>query len=249
MKHAVAPLTMIPFATPNDHGEAEAPKVYRLRKCFAVVQFDTGLKGRIVFLPHGAEVCIVGSSCLPECFEGRMRTNCTISSKPTCWGPGQLRLSPGCLRPGEDGRSEPLWELALSPMAASIHSFARVPFPGEHRSMVIGGRPILAERRFKFRYPLELGVRFCSSSAGPSFSGAGVVVNLSSGGILVASEHEVTEGALVEMRIEWPSLLNGRVPLQLVAVGRILRRDASQFAATFERHQFRTMKSSSVTPD
>ena len=75
-----------------------------------------------------------------------------------------------------------------------------------------------------------------------------MVVNLSSRGILVASEREVTEGALVEMRIEWPSLLHGRVPLQLVVVGRVLRRDASQFAATFERYQFRTMKSSGVSP-
>lgn len=69
MTHAVAPLTMIPFAAPTRKGEAETPRVYRLRKCFAVVQFDAGLKGRIVFLPQGAEVRIVGGSCLPECFE------------------------------------------------------------------------------------------------------------------------------------------------------------------------------------
>ncbi len=69
MTHAVAPLMMIPFATPTHHGKAEAPKMYRLRKCFAVVQFDVGVRGRIVFLPQGAEVRIVGSSCLPECFE------------------------------------------------------------------------------------------------------------------------------------------------------------------------------------
>jgi PilZ domain-containing protein len=132
-------------------------------------------------------------------------------------------------------------------MATPTHSFARVlPFPGERRSAVYGFRPIPAERRLKFRYPFDLVVRFRSSSAGPRFSGTGQVVNLSSGGVLVASERQVTEGALVEMSIEWPSLLNGRVPLQLVATGRVLRLEASHFAATFERYQFRTMKSSSL---
>ncbi len=135
-------------------------------------------------------------------------------------------------------------------MAASLHAFGRVlSFPGERRSAVNYVRPIAAERRLKFRYPLELGVRFRSFAAGTGFSGTGLVVNLSSGGVLVASERQVTEGALVEMSIEWPSLLDGRVPLQLIVIGRVLRLEASHFAATFERYQFRTTKSSSLAPD
>jgi hypothetical protein len=38
-------------------------------KSFAVVQFDLAAKGRIVFLPEGAELSIVGCSRLPGCFE------------------------------------------------------------------------------------------------------------------------------------------------------------------------------------
>ncbi len=45
------------------------------------------------------------------------------------------------------------------------------------------------------------------------------------------------------MNIEWPLLLHGRVPLQLFAVGRVLRRDLLHFAASFERHEFRIAKS------
>jgi hypothetical protein len=42
---------------------------YRINKSFATVQFDLAGKGRIVFLPEGAELSIVGYSRLPGCFE------------------------------------------------------------------------------------------------------------------------------------------------------------------------------------
>ncbi len=104
------------------------------------------------------------------------------------------------------------------------------------------------ERRFKSRYPLDLTVRFRPVS-GSLFQGAGQTVNLSSGGVLVVSQYAVSQdelsvGALVEMRIEWPSLLDGRVPLQLIAVGRVVRRRAAGFAATFEQYKFRTASAS-----
>jgi hypothetical protein len=131
-------------------------------------------------------------------------------------------------------------------MAASIHSLARVlTFPGEHRSALVASGPIRAERRLKYRYPMDLSVRFRSCSGVSPFSGAGLATNLSSGGVLVTSQHQSIEGELVEISIEWPSLLNGKIPLQLIAVGRVLRCGASHFAATFERYEFRTMKSPS----
>jgi hypothetical protein len=107
--------------------------------------------------------------------------------------------------------------------------------------------PMPAERRFKLRYPLDLSVRFRPLSRS-LYLGAGQAVNLSSGGVLVVSRHavshEIRVGALLEMRIEWPSLLDGRVPLQLIAVGRVVRRRASDFAAKFEQYQFHTVSSS-----
>ena len=57
------------FAAPLENGEAEAPPVYRLRKSFAVVHFEASGKGRIVFLPEGAELKVVGSSRLRQCCE------------------------------------------------------------------------------------------------------------------------------------------------------------------------------------
>jgi hypothetical protein len=57
------------FGAPIDKSEAPAARVYRIRKSFAVVQFDLASKGRIVFLPEGAEVLIIGPSRLRSCFE------------------------------------------------------------------------------------------------------------------------------------------------------------------------------------
>jgi hypothetical protein len=69
MTNTVAPLTTIVFAAPGKNGDADAPKMYRLRKGFAVVQFEADQKGRIVFLPEGAELDVVGPSTLRKCFE------------------------------------------------------------------------------------------------------------------------------------------------------------------------------------
>ena len=54
MTNPVAPLIAVPIA-PAEGGEAEAPRVYQLRKSFAAVHFELSGKGRIVFLPEGAE--------------------------------------------------------------------------------------------------------------------------------------------------------------------------------------------------
>ena len=75
MTNTVACLTTIPLAAPAKNGPAQAPQTYRLSKCFAAVQFDDTLrfeneaKGRIVFLPDGAELRMVGPSAMCNCFE------------------------------------------------------------------------------------------------------------------------------------------------------------------------------------
>lgn len=108
---------------------------------------------------------------------------------------------------------------------------------------------ILMERRSKSRYPLEFGVRFRLISEKTLLVGVGQTVNLSAGGLLVSTEDlaardEIGAGARFEMRVEWPVLLDGRIPLQLHAVGRVVRRGAIDFAAAFERYQFRTKRHS-----
>ena len=115
---------------------------------------------------------------------------------------------------------------------------------------IVSNRSVAAERRSKIRYPLDLRVRFRFISAKSVFSGAGHAVNVSSGGVWVVSERlvaqqEISAGAWVEMSIEWPSMLDGKIPLQLRVFGRVVRCGAFDFAAAFDRYQFRTMRSSS----
>ena len=44
------------------------------------------------------------------------------------------------------------------------------------------------------------------------------------------------------MIIDWPVLLNGKIALQLHAAGRVVRKGSDDFAATFLRYEFRTMR-------
>ncbi len=57
-------------AVTRDESDAPATRTYRTNTSFVAVHFDQAGKGRIVFLPTGAMLRIVGpSSCLREAFE------------------------------------------------------------------------------------------------------------------------------------------------------------------------------------
>lgn len=99
----------------------------------------------------------------------------------------------------------------------------------------------IIERRSKARYPVSLAVRYRTVGRNNRVDGVGHTLNMSSGGLLVSAEHEVSAGARMEINVEWPLLLNGKVPLQLVASGRVVRCGGSMFAVSFAQYQFRTM--------
>jgi hypothetical protein len=102
------------------------------------------------------------------------------------------------------------------------------------------------ERRSKVRFPLELRVRYRSLARRCPTAGTGMVMNMSRSGVLVSSEHDVSEGVRIELNIEWPSLLDGRVPLQVVTVGRVVRCEPSSFAVVLAQYQFRTTRTTEL---
>jgi hypothetical protein len=106
-------------------------------------------------------------------------------------------------------------------------------------------RTVSIEQRSRVRFPLELHVRYHSLGRGRTLTGAGSVVNISSDGVLVSCQHEIRTGTRMNLRIEWPSLLDGRIPLQLVVVGRVVRSGTCSFALVLARYQFR-LKNSAV---
>jgi hypothetical protein len=101
---------------------------------------------------------------------------------------------------------------------------------------------IESERRRKARYPVQLAAWYRILGASSRLSGAGQTVNMSSSGLLLACQDCLQPGKGIEVTVEWPSLLDFAVPLQLVTRGRIVRCHGSMFGIAFTRYQFRTMK-------
>jgi hypothetical protein len=116
--------------------------------------------------------------------------------------------------------------------------------PVTEQERVVGApiQLIMKERRSKLRYPLVLKVRYRALGRG-LHSGVGQAVNLSSGDALVASQHDLGVAEELELSIEWPSHLDGGIPIQLVAMANVVRCGPCSFAVRFRRHQFRTLGS------
>jgi len=97
------------------------------------------------------------------------------------------------------------------------------------------------ERRVKSRYPLSLNVRYQTIGTPEPGVGVGQTVNISSSGMLMVCKKSIPEGTRVKLFVEWPSLLNGTTPLQLITVGTVVRCTKVGFSIIFESYQFRTM--------
>jgi hypothetical protein len=121
-----------------------------------------------------------------------------------------------------------------------IHVPYPVPRPKEASVQAIT-RTTPLERRSKIRYPVSLNVKYRTVGRSNRISGVGRTLNMSSGGLLIAADQRTQVGAKIELNVEWPSLLDGTIPLQLVAVGRVVRCLESGFALSFTQYQFRTM--------
>jgi hypothetical protein len=73
--------------------------------------------------------------------------------------------------------------------------------------------------------------------------GEGRTVNMSSRGLLIASEEaKVNAGARLQLTVDWPSLLHGITPLQLIVSCRVTRCLKEEFAVEMDQYQFRTKK-------
>jgi hypothetical protein len=107
----------------------------------------------------------------------------------------------------------------------------------DQEQQIIGAQ---VERRSKMRFPIALGVRFVAPMS--LLAATGRTVNLSSSGALIAGQQQTSVGEQIHLFVDWPVMLNGATPLQLVAVGYVVRSDAGVFALSLERYEFRTTK-------
>ena len=109
------------------------------------------------------------------------------------------------------------------------------------------------ERRFKSRYPIALNVRYQTIGITGPLAGVGQTINISSNGMLLACPSNIPEGTRLKICVEWPSLLNGITPLQLITVGTVVRRTEVGVSVAFDGYQFRTMgrarNSNAIVPE
>jgi hypothetical protein len=84
---------------------------------------------------------------------------------------------------------------------------------------------IHGDRRQDNRYELELDLRFSYEHAGQAWRGFGRTVDLSRGGVRFRTDAPPPNGMEVELRLQWPFLLQNVIPLELVMRGSILRTD------------------------
>lgn len=98
-----------------------------------------------------------------------------------------------------------------------------------------------AERRRSSRFPIERELRYKTlSQRAESVSGVGKTLNISSSGVLFTSNHNLAVGTRIEVSISWPAQLNERCLLNLVARGRVARREEGQLALQIQQYEFRT---------
>src|SRR5882724_6967076 len=97
------------------------------------------------------------------------------------------------------------------------------------------------ERRSKYRFEMRRELRYKMTGDGvPAAAGTGKTINMGSGGIAFATEHQLHHGAFVELSISWPVLLDDNCPMRLIVFGRVLRTTGQQAICTIDKYEFRT---------
>jgi len=98
-----------------------------------------------------------------------------------------------------------------------------------------------ADRRETSRFPVREDVRYrVLHTKGLPASGVGKTLDMGSRGILFTTQGRLPLGHLVEISVNWPVRLGGACPLQFVAVGKVVRSEATKAAVQIARYEFKT---------
>jgi DNA-binding NarL/FixJ family response regulator len=100
-----------------------------------------------------------------------------------------------------------------------------------------------ADRRTNARFPCRLAVSY-QALEHPFLSGVATseTLNISSKGLLFATEEALQTGQLIQVSVDWPARLENQVPLKLVAEGRIVRNLNGLLAMRIDKYEFRTRR-------
>jgi hypothetical protein len=104
------------------------------------------------------------------------------------------------------------------------------------------------ERRISNRFPIERELRYKTlSQRSETINGSGKTLNISSSGVLFTASHDLAVGTRLEVSISWPAQLNDRCLLNLVARGRVARKEEGQLALQIQQYEFRTQSLNPLT--
>jgi PilZ domain len=97
------------------------------------------------------------------------------------------------------------------------------------------------DRRASVRFPLSLDLRYSVwHTRAPVETGSGQIIDLSRSGLRFAAPGPLEPGLKLDVAINWPVLLDGRVQLQLILTGVVVWSSGTQIALRIQRHDFRT---------
>jgi hypothetical protein len=105
-------------------------------------------------------------------------------------------------------------------------------------------KKIELDRRASQRFPMAWHVRYRVVGGGAArVLGTGKTVNISSSGILFRADQVLAQGVSLELDLDWPAKLDGKISMKLSVRGRIVRSDEGDHALVglkVDRHEFRT---------
>jgi hypothetical protein len=97
------------------------------------------------------------------------------------------------------------------------------------------------ERRVNIRFPIDLEVSYSVRSRhAPTESGSGQLIDLSSSGLRFTAQRPLEPGLRLDLAINWPVLLDGRVQLRLIATGVVVWSNETETALRIQHCGFRT---------
>ena len=106
------------------------------------------------------------------------------------------------------------------------------------------------ERRAADRFPIERDVRYkVLNKKSDDEVGSGKTINMSSRGVLFATDRHLAPGKKLEVSISRPAQLKSAVPLKLVASGRVIRAEQGSVAMEIQHTEFRTQAHTGATVD
>ncbi len=98
-----------------------------------------------------------------------------------------------------------------------------------------------ADRRLRVRYPIGCAVQYRVTGRESEITGgSGRTINMSSSGILFATEDPVAPGTRIQLWVSWPAKLDHKCPMNLVLRGKVVRAEHGVVAVKIEKREFRT---------